>query len=335
MFASDEQSTSTVDLPRWLRLARLVLAEERAPADAEVSLIFVDEAGHHRPQRAVPRRRRPHRRARVPDRRRPRPERPPARRRRPRPRHVDRAGRPAGRARRRRGVPDGRRSARRPTHAGTLDDELALLVVHGVLHLLNYDHADDRRGGVDATPGTGAAGTFRTSSRAEGRPRMSGADWAILAVVVVLFVFVDLPRRCRRPRSTRMSRIRAIALAGGGRQARRAAWRGCSSTRSRRSTSVLLARAGLRSSPSATLIGVLLEGTAGALRRRDRHRAADRPVLRDRRGRAEDLRHPAHRPRRARASRRCCGSSPTSRRCGGSSNAASSASPTWSSRARA
>ena len=24
------------------------------------------------------------------------------------------------------------------------DDELALLVVHGVLHLLNYDHADPR-----------------------------------------------------------------------------------------------------------------------------------------------------------------------------------------------
>jgi probable rRNA maturation factor len=30
-----------------------------------------------------------------------------------------------------------------PAHAGTLDDELALLVVHGVLHLLNYDHADE------------------------------------------------------------------------------------------------------------------------------------------------------------------------------------------------
>jgi probable rRNA maturation factor len=34
-----------------------------------------------------------------------------------------------------------------PTHAGTLDDELALLVVHGCLHVMGYDHAepDDAR----------------------------------------------------------------------------------------------------------------------------------------------------------------------------------------------
>jgi probable rRNA maturation factor len=30
-----------------------------------------------------------------------------------------------------------------PTHAGSYDDELALLVVHGILHLLGMDHADD------------------------------------------------------------------------------------------------------------------------------------------------------------------------------------------------
>jgi probable rRNA maturation factor len=28
-------------------------------------------------------------------------------------------------------------------HAGTLDDEVALLVVHGVLHVLGHDHADE------------------------------------------------------------------------------------------------------------------------------------------------------------------------------------------------
>ncbi len=30
-----------------------------------------------------------------------------------------------------------------PTHAGTIDDEIALLLVHGVLHVLGYDHDSD------------------------------------------------------------------------------------------------------------------------------------------------------------------------------------------------
>ncbi len=36
--------------------------------------------------------------------------------------------------------------ARRQTRGspGSLDDEVALLVVHGILHLLNYDHAEER-----------------------------------------------------------------------------------------------------------------------------------------------------------------------------------------------
>ena len=33
-------------------------------------------------------------------------------------------------------------SAQFADHAGTLDDEIALLVVHGILHVLGHDHAD-------------------------------------------------------------------------------------------------------------------------------------------------------------------------------------------------
>ena len=33
-----------------------------------------------------------------------------------------------------------------PAHAGTLDDELALLTVHGVLHIVGHDHADQADG---------------------------------------------------------------------------------------------------------------------------------------------------------------------------------------------
>jgi probable rRNA maturation factor len=141
VFASDEQSAFPVDLPRWLRLARLVLADERVSSDAEVSLIFVDETaitdlnsrflGNAGPTDVlsfpidddhVPSGRQPDVGGRGPgslnD-----PVDPPV---------VlgDVVICPAVAAR------------QAPEHAATVDGELALLVVHGVLHLLNYDHAE-------------------------------------------------------------------------------------------------------------------------------------------------------------------------------------------------
>jgi len=143
VFASDEQSSIAVDLPRWLRLTRLVLAEERAPADAEVSLIFVDEdaitdlngrfLGGNGPTDVLAF---PIDDDHVPSGRQP-----------------DVGGRGPGAP----GDPVDPpvvlgdvvvcpivAARQAPEHAGTVDAELALLVVHGVLHLLNYDHADER-----------------------------------------------------------------------------------------------------------------------------------------------------------------------------------------------
>jgi probable rRNA maturation factor len=143
VFASDEQSIVEVDLPRWLRLTRLVLAEERAPADAVVSLIFVDEVaiadlngrflGGDGPTDvlAFP----------IDDDQL------------PTGRHPDTGGRGPGTATEPSDVPlvlgdvvvcPTVAARQAPDHAGTVDDELALLVVHGVLHLLNYDHAEER-----------------------------------------------------------------------------------------------------------------------------------------------------------------------------------------------
>jgi probable rRNA maturation factor len=43
VFVADEQSASEVDVARWATLARRVLEAEGAPDDIEVSLLFVDE----------------------------------------------------------------------------------------------------------------------------------------------------------------------------------------------------------------------------------------------------------------------------------------------------
>ena len=141
VFASDEQSDLEVDLERWLGLARLVLTEERAPVDAEVSLIFVDQGaitdlnqrflGGTGPTDVLAF---PIDDDHVPGGRQP-----------------DSGGRGPGSPAELGDPPVvlgdvvicplvAQRQA--PEHAGTIDDELALLVVHGVLHLLNYDHAE-------------------------------------------------------------------------------------------------------------------------------------------------------------------------------------------------
>jgi probable rRNA maturation factor len=143
VFGADEQSIVAVDLVRWIRLARLVLAEEKVPGVAELSLIFVDrQAITDLNERflggsgatdvlAFP----------MDD-------------------DVVLGGRQPDQGGRGPGAPTEAgepptligdvvvcpeiAAAQAPAHGWTADDEIALLVVHGVLHLLNYDHADPR-----------------------------------------------------------------------------------------------------------------------------------------------------------------------------------------------
>ena len=149
VFAADEQSAEPVDTRRWARLARDVLTAEGIRGEAELSMLFVDEAamaelnlrfrGLEGPTDVL---------AfpldeddvlesgRSPD-----------------------AGGPGP------GAADepeppllvgdvvvcpavARRSA--PEHDVSYEDEMALLVVHGILHLLGMDHEDEREAVVMA-----------------------------------------------------------------------------------------------------------------------------------------------------------------------------------------
>jgi probable rRNA maturation factor len=141
VFGADEQAAVPIDVLRWVRLAQLVLDEERVPRDAELSVLFVGEdtitdlnerfldGFGPTDVLAFP----------IDDE--------------PLPggRHPDEGGRGPGTP-----ADDdepplilgdvlvcpvvAQRQAQESGHS--LDDELALLVVHGVLHLLDYDHAE-------------------------------------------------------------------------------------------------------------------------------------------------------------------------------------------------
>jgi probable rRNA maturation factor len=140
VFVADEQSAQPVEVERWETLARKVLEAEGVSGDVELALLFVDEPtmaelnqrfmGHEGPTDVLA----------FP---------------------IDDDDVMIGRS------PDGSSSGpdrgpvddiplllgdvvvcpavaarNAPSHAGTYDDEIALLVVHGILHVLGMDHAD-------------------------------------------------------------------------------------------------------------------------------------------------------------------------------------------------
>jgi probable rRNA maturation factor len=142
VFGADEQSEVEVDVLRWVRLARMVLDEERVPEEAEMSVIFVDEQAmadlHDRflggsgatdvlafpmDDDLAPGGRQPDQGGRGPG------------------SPVEASDPPTviGDV-----VVCPQVASRQKGERRSIDDEVALLVVHGVLHLLNYDHAEDQ-----------------------------------------------------------------------------------------------------------------------------------------------------------------------------------------------
>jgi probable rRNA maturation factor len=145
VFAADEQTEQPVDCMRWIELARAVLVSEGVRGEAELALLFVDKNTIAELNKRFLGK--------------------------PAPTDVlafpidddtvtsgrwpDGGGTGPGEASTDRDDDDlpvllgdvvicpAVAAANAPTHAGTYDDELALLVVHGVLHLLGMDHADD------------------------------------------------------------------------------------------------------------------------------------------------------------------------------------------------
>ena len=150
VFGADEQAAAPVDVDRWVALAHDVLVAEGVQGDAELSLLFVDEATiaelNQRFMDAsgptdvlafpiddpVVAGRWPDAGTSGPDRDDPEPGDLPLL-------LGDVVVCPAVAER------------QAPAHAGSYDDELALLVVHGILHVLGHDHAEPEETAVMQT----------------------------------------------------------------------------------------------------------------------------------------------------------------------------------------
>jgi probable rRNA maturation factor len=142
VYAADEQADHLVDVAMWQRLAEQVLVAEGVAGDAELSLLFIDAGAMATLNRnfmdsdgptdvlAFPIDAGPVDPGRQPDGGTPGPDRDPV--------GADELPLLLGDV-----VICPEVAARNaPEHAGTVDDELALLVVHGVLHVLGMDHAE-------------------------------------------------------------------------------------------------------------------------------------------------------------------------------------------------
>ncbi|MCX7619407.1 MAG: rRNA maturation RNase YbeY [Acidimicrobiales bacterium] len=144
VFVADEQTDHPVDLERWERLVRDVLAAEGVEGDVEVALTFVDESAIAELKRTYldPQAEGPTdvlsfpiddvqvTGGRWPDAAGPGPGRTP---------DPDDAPLLLGDV----VVCPAVAARQAPTHAGSYDDELALLIVHGLLHLLGMDHTTE------------------------------------------------------------------------------------------------------------------------------------------------------------------------------------------------
>jgi probable rRNA maturation factor len=148
IFVADEQDAHPVDTIRWVRLCEQVLEAEGVRGDAELSLLFIDEQamadlngrflgkGGPTDVLAFPIDEEPPEGGRSPD---------------------SGGSGPGYAPSEPSDLPTmlgdvvicpavAERNA--PTHAGTYDDEVALLIVHGILHLMGMDHIDEEEATV-------------------------------------------------------------------------------------------------------------------------------------------------------------------------------------------